>query len=108
MRRLNQRAHGVAPAGAEVGLYVDLVASVEVGDVIETRTGRRYGVVNVRVQERGKRRGRQHLRVIVLESDDRALSIWGARDANGLAAPRDPVIHRIRWYARGGGGVRKR
>jgi hypothetical protein len=27
-----------APAGAEVGLYVDLVERVELGDIIETRS----------------------------------------------------------------------
>lgn len=97
-----------APAGAEVGLYVDLLANVHVGDVIETRAGKRYGVVAVRVQERGKNAGRQHLRCVVLEDDDDALARWSSLDPNGLAAPTDPVIHRIRWYVRGGAGVKPR
>lgn len=75
-----------APAGAVVGIYVDLVASVQVGHVIQTQTGRRYGVVSVRVQERGKHRGRQHLRCVVLAPDDVV----------------DPGqwVHEIRWYKR--------
>lgn len=75
-----------APAGAEVGLYVDLVAEIALGDVIETQTGRRYGVVGVRVQQRGKHMGRQHLRCVVLSpADDQ--SITGR-------------VHTIRWYKR--------
>jgi hypothetical protein len=41
-----------APVGAEVRIFVDLVARVAIGDAIETQTGRRYGVVAVRVQLR--------------------------------------------------------
>lgn len=85
-----------APAGAEVGLYVDLVERVELGDVIETRSGRRYLVASVRVQERGKHAGRQHLRAIVLGEGDKVAP-------TGLAAAR---VHRIRWYRRDrGAGV---
>jgi hypothetical protein len=73
-----------APAGAEVGIFVDLVARVAIGDVIETQTGRRYGVVAVRVQQRGGHVGRQHLRCVVL----------AVGDAGG-------DVHRIRWYRRG-------
>ena len=80
-----------APAGAEVGLYVDLVATVRIGDVIETRSGRRYRVIAVREQLRGKAAGRQHLRAVVLEADD---------PGEGGA------VHRIRWYARKGGSAR--
>jgi hypothetical protein len=82
-----------APPGAIVGLYVDLVARVNVDDVIETRSGRRYAVLAVRVQARGKRAGRQHLRCIVIDpSADYAALIarFGA----------DAKLHRIRWYAR--------
>ena len=79
------------PAGTEVGLYVDLVASVAIGDVIETRSGRRYGVTAVRVQLAGKNAGRQHLRALVLAEDDAATG----------------KVHRIRWYARKrGGGIK--
>lgn len=77
-----------APAGAEVGLYVDLAASVKVFDVIETQTGRRYTVVGVRVQQRGKRRGRQHLRVIVMSVGDPPVAS-------------ESVTHKIWWYKRG-------
>lgn len=83
-----------APAGAEVGLYVDLVAQVQVGDVLETRSGRRYGVVSVRVQARGKHAGRQHLRAVVIAEDERAVIAAGDYSAGGAR------IHRIRWYAR--------
>lgn len=77
-----------APVGAIVSLYVDLVAPVATGDVIETATERRYRVVTVRVQLTGKHAGRQHLTASVLAAGD---SIDGA------------VVHRIRWYARGKG-----
>jgi len=92
-----------APAGAIVGLYVDLVARVRVGDVIETGTGRRYFVNVVREQTRGKHAGRQHLRCSVLAEGD---PLW-----NGLSTTEQnpkPVVHRIRWYRRPGGGVQKR
>jgi hypothetical protein len=84
-----------ASAGEEVGLYVDLAATVEVGDAIETRSGRRYLVVAVRRQERGKHAGRQHLRAVVM--GDAAYIL-------------DGTIHRIRWYRRGraSGGVSPR
>lgn len=79
-----------APAGAIVGLYVDLVAPVHVGDVIKTQTGRRYQVLAARVQTRGKHRGRQHLRACVLGVDDPVTAI-GDRQRT----------HNIRWYVRG-------
>lgn len=78
-----------APAGAEVGLYVDLDALVSIGDVIETRgSGRRYFVVRVRVQARGKHAGRQHLRVVVMAADDPPVANGGS------------ITHLIRWYKR--------
>ena len=58
-----------APAGAIVGLYVDLLRSVHEQDVIETPSGRRYLVMSVRVQLRGIHRGRQHLRALVMQPD---------------------------------------
>lgn len=76
-----------APAGAVVRIYVDLVARVLVGDVIETQTGRRYRVLGVRVQKRGRRRGRQHLSCVVLDNVEQLVD--GA------------TLHRIRWYPRG-------
>ncbi len=80
-----------APAGAIVVLYVDLVAQVAGGDVIETQTGRRYRVVLVRVQHRGRHAGRQHLRCLVLGDDDEV----------GAA-----TVHRISWYRRRARGRR--
>lgn len=76
-----------APAGAVVAIYVDLADAVAIGDVIETQTARRYGVVAVRVQQRGEHVGRQHLRCVVL----------GVGEGGGGA------VHRIRWYRRGRG-----
>lgn len=75
-----------APAGTEVGLYVDCVDGIAVGDVIETETGRRYGVLKSRRQTRGKHVGRQHLRVVVL-------------DVGAPLAP-EARVHVIRWYRR--------
>ncbi len=82
---------GVAAIGSEVGLYVDLVARVHVGDVIETGSGRRYGITAARVQTRGKRKGRQHLRATVLDPDD--------------ALPKGSRVHRIAWYRRKRKGI---
>lgn len=76
--------------GDEVSLYVDLVARVEIEDIIETSTGRRYGVIGVRVQQGGKHAGRQHLRACVIEPA-------GAAYAHGFNMGR---IHAIRWYKR--------
>jgi len=92
-----------APVGANVGLYVDLVARVAVGDIIETQTGRRYGVLAVRVQMRGKHAGRQHLRCVVVEPDtDR--KIVATQNGDGIDIAEVPTrIHRIRWYSRGRG-----
>jgi hypothetical protein len=69
-----------------VGIYVDLVERVEVGHVIQTQTGRRYGVTSVRVQQLGKHRGRQHLLCVVLSDDD--------------VVAGDQRVHEIRWYKR--------
>lgn len=79
-----------APVGAIVSLYVDLVARVAIGDVIETQTGRRYQALDVRVQARGKHRGRQHMRCLVLAA---APEVIGAVPFTGR-------VHTIRWYAR--------
>lgn len=75
-----------APVGAIVRLYVDLRARVHYLDVIETGTGRRYLVLEVRVQQRGKRRGRQHLRCMVID--------------HTTAVDRSSTVHRIVWYPR--------
>lgn len=96
-----------APAGTEVGLYVDLVDRVEQNDVIETRSGRRYMVVSVRVQDRGKHRGRQHLRAMVLPPDTMPIVARQNGDGIDIGPAR---VHRIRWYARhrASGGVKGR
>lgn len=80
-----------AAPGTEVGLYVDLVRTVDVGDVIETRSSRRYLVVASRRQERGKHAGRHHLRAVVLDE---------------TATIGDAFVHRIRWYVRSGGSAK--
>lgn len=76
-----------APAGAVVKIYVDLRAHVAPDDVIETESGRKYLVLTVRRQARGKHRGRQHLSCVVL-GEERYQRKAGA------------LIHKIRWYKR--------
>lgn len=85
-----------APRGSIVKLYVDLTEAVNPTDVIETRTGRRYWVLAVRTQDRGKHRGRQHLACLVLGPEETDKSAGTNR------------VHRIRWYARhrASGGVK--
>ena len=75
-----------APPGRIVSLYMDTLRTIEVGDEIETRSGRRYEVQSVRVQSRGKHVGRKHLMALVLDPDH----------------PRDPdvTIHALWWYSR--------
>jgi hypothetical protein len=87
-----------APIGAEVGLYVDLRERVELGDVIETRAGRRYGVTSVRVQERGKHAGRQHLRAVVLAEGEQLMISRDVGDRTVVTS--GGRTHRIRWYRR--------
>lgn len=86
-----------APIGAVVSLYVDLMESVWVGDVIETQTGRRYAVIAVRVQARGKAAGRQHLRCLVVERDTNPVS---RLTSEGVTTGEAGEIHTIRWYKR--------
>lgn len=74
-----------AAEGTEVGIYVDLAAPVAPGDAIVTPSGRAYMVVAVRVQERGKHAGRQHVRGIVTHES---------------RVPFGIQVHRIRWYPR--------
>ena len=99
-----------APPGAEVGLYLDLVATVNVGDVVETRSGRRYLVVAVRRQERGKHAGRWHVRAVVLGEDELPAAFLRLTAIDVIAGV-GPRVHRIRWYARhrrSSGGVARR
>lgn len=57
-----------APIGAIVKLYIDGRAVLEVGTVVETTTtGRRYRVLDVRRQHRGRHIGRQHFTAIVID-----------------------------------------
>jgi len=91
-----------APAGAEVGIYVDLVDEVTIGDVIETQTGRRYLVTARRAQLRGRHVGRQHLRVVVLDPEELIqVTPCSLRAHGGVGcAGHVPKVHRIRWYRR--------
>jgi hypothetical protein len=82
-----------APAGAIVALHVDLEARVATGDVIATQTGRRYRVLDVRVQGRGWHVGRQHLRVVVLAPGA------GGPAARERDAARDPLVPAGTWAA---------
>lgn len=78
-----------SPIGAVVRLYVDLERQVNIGDIIETRTGRGYLVLAARIQARGKHAGRQHLQC----------SVMGTGPLVSLAPP-GAYVHRIRWYRR--------
>lgn len=74
-----------APAGAIVRLYVDTRIPVDVGWCVQTQTGRRYDVLECRLQVRGKHAGtRRHLVVRVMAEDE----------------PDLPQICPIRWYRR--------
>lgn len=72
-----------APVGAVVRIFYDGRALAP-GDALRTPTGRTYVVASVRVQERGRHVGRQHLACLV------------AREP-----PADAVVHPLRWYPRG-------
>lgn len=75
-----------APAGALVSLYYDGAAEVHEGEFIRTGTGRTYRVETVRVQQRGRHAGRQHLMAVVLGPDD--------------PLPDDATVWPLRWYRR--------
>jgi len=87
-----------APIGATVKLYVDLRDEVIPGDIIETGRGRRYGVLTVRHQDRGKHVGRQHLACVVVEPDAQP-NMRAQQNGDGIDFTCG-VVHRIRWYAR--------
>jgi hypothetical protein len=76
-----------APIGAVVGIYVDLIDRVSIGDMIETSSGRRYQVLTVREQQRGAHVGRQHLRCLVAP-------------CNWSPSHEGAKTHRIAWYKR--------
>lgn len=77
-----------APVGAVVKLYVDAPWPLEPGCVLTTPTKRAYLVIAVRMQTKGKRRGRQHLQAVVADPQDLP-----------LGAP----TFGMRWYKRGRG-----
>lgn len=59
--------------------------TVSPGDTLRTPTGRTYGVLSVRVQQRGKHVGRQFVTAVVLDglpptSTKTHLLIWYSRD----------------------------
>lgn len=86
-----------APVGAVVSIYVDLVARLGAGDIIETQTRRRYRVIAVREQLRGERVGRQHMRCIVVDEDTAPDEfVYAGRE--GIRRPGE--VHSIRWYRR--------
>lgn len=74
------------PPGSIVRLYWDSINVAEPGDVIQTRTGRRYEVQHNRIQERGKHTGRQHMTCRVMSPEE----------------PTDPDVrlYEIWWYKR--------
>lgn len=54
-----------APVGAQVRLFYD-GELLRRGDALRTATGRLYAVLSVRVQQRGRYVGRQHLSCVVV------------------------------------------
>lgn len=72
--------------GESAYLYYDGAAPCTEGDYIRTPTGRTYLIEHVRVQEKGKHAGRQHLRTVVMEP--------------GHQPEPDAVVHPIFWYRR--------
>lgn len=80
----------MTPAGATCRIFVDLRDQIAIGDVIQTPTGRSYGVLEVRRQRSAsKHPNRQHLRVLVLDE----ASLAEARDGKAR-------LFTIRWYKR--------
>ncbi len=71
-----------AQVGDVVGIHFD-GRHLEVGDALVTPTGRMYLIIERRRQEKGKRRGRQHLRCAVVDS-----------------VPENITKHPLIWYKR--------
>jgi hypothetical protein len=92
-----------APVGAIVGLHLDGMEPIMLDEIIETQSGRRYRVLDVRVQVRGKHVGRQHVRALVLGKptfDELAREAAAGATYNGTQTL-PPRVHHIRWYPRG-------
>lgn len=75
-----------AANGAIIRLYCD-GGDLRVGDALQTATGRTYGILELRRQERGKHPGRQRLVVVVnpeLEPGTRVVELqWHRRRRRG-------------------------
>jgi hypothetical protein len=75
----------VKQPGESARLYYDGRQVAEEGDYIRTPSGRTYLVEHVRIQEKGKHAGRQHLQTVVMspdhvpEPDARVLPIYWYR-----------------------------
>lgn len=78
-----------APIGANVYLYIDAAQVLDVGDLVVTGTGRCYRVTANRIQQRGMRAGRQHLRCDVVDYEQ------------AMAERTDERVQEIAWYRRG-------
>lgn len=57
------------------------------GDYLQTRSGRRYLVLAVRVQRKGKHVGRQHVTALVVAPEHKV--------------EQDARVHSLRWHSRG-------
>ena len=71
------------PAGSIVRITFDGLRRLEPGDVLQTKTGRGYVIMTVRVQQRGVHRGRQHLLCLV-----------------ATEPPPGAIVYPLRWYPR--------
>lgn len=74
------------PAGSLVRIQYD-GPSLRDGDYLRTRSGRRYLVLAVRVQQHGKHKGRQHVSAVVVAPDH--------------PIEPDARVRTIQWYKRG-------
>jgi hypothetical protein len=81
-----------APPGSLVSIYYDARVDVQSGDAIVTTTGRTYLVASARRQQRGKHRGRWHLRCVVADGPP----------------PADVLVHPLRWYPRVARAMRRK
>ncbi len=77
------------PIGSNVYLYLDCFEDLDIGDLVVTGTLRTYRITSVRVQTRGMRIGRQHVRADVVDHDE------------AMAEREDEKVVEIAWYKRG-------